>query len=55
MEIAILLVVLAVVLVGSTVAFVATRGRRGEGYLEAPPASPTIASSGTRTCVLRCD
>ena len=37
MEIAILLVVLAVVLVGSTVAFVATRRRRGDGYLEAPP------------------
>ncbi|MDQ3385130.1 MAG: signal recognition particle-docking protein FtsY [Actinomycetota bacterium] len=37
MEIAVLLVVLAVVLVGSTVAFVATRRRRGDGYLEAPP------------------
>ena len=37
MEIVVLLVVLAVVLVGSTVAFVATRRRRGDGYLEAPP------------------
>jgi fused signal recognition particle receptor len=37
MEIVVLLIVLAVVLVGSTVAFVTTRRGRERGYLEAPP------------------
>ncbi len=45
MEIVILLVVLAVVLVGSTVAFVVTRRGRSDGYLEAPPARPVIRPS----------
>jgi fused signal recognition particle receptor len=49
MEIVILLVVLAVVLVASTVAFVATRRGRSDGYLEAPPDRPVIRPSGPRT------
>ena len=45
MEIVILLVVLSVVLVGTTVAFVATRRGRDAGYLEAPPERPAIRST----------
>jgi fused signal recognition particle receptor len=44
MEIVILLVVIAAVLVGSTVAYVAVRRGRGtDGYLEAPPQGGVIA------------
>jgi fused signal recognition particle receptor len=44
MEIAILLVVIAAVILGSTVAFVAVRrGRDTDGYLEAPPEGGVIA------------
>ena len=52
MEIAVLLVVLAVVLVGSTVAFVSTRRGRDRGYLESPPDRPVIRpTQGTATDV----
>jgi fused signal recognition particle receptor len=53
MEIVILLVVLAVVLVGSTVAFVSARRGRDRGFLEAPPdrqvLRPTEGRPGTST------